>query len=233
MFVIKHEIVLLCKPYATQFFIMYKSKRVIPFTCWAFKLKLKSWIVIQDWLKTISNCPSVQTIWKEVFHYIQIKRRHSIHVSSIEIDTKDLELVICYKFNNNKLSFFTSHTKLSFPICTLLNMKLFFFASHIKCSFSLCINLKESVSPFTCWIFKLILKTWFVIQYQFQYQILLLYSIKGSFPLCSNQRSHFIHMSSKGLELVIHYQFNNIKLSFFTSHTSFPLCILKQMLYSY
>ena len=126
-----------------SFSLCTNLKRVIPFTCWAFKLKLKSWIVIR------------------------------------------------YKFNNNKLSFFTSHTKLSFPICTLFNMKLFFFASHIKCSFSLCINLKESVSPFTCWIFKLILKTWFVIQHQFQYQTLLLYSMKGTFPLCSNQKESF------------------------------------------
>ena len=45
------------------------------------------------------------------------KRSHSIHMSSIEIDSKGLEVVIHYQFKNIKLSFFTSHT--SFPLCIL------------------------------------------------------------------------------------------------------------------
>ena len=35
---------------------------------------------------------------------------------SIQIDTKDLELLIYHQFNNIKVSFFTSHMKSSFPL---------------------------------------------------------------------------------------------------------------------
>ena len=44
---------------------------------------------------------------------VQIKRSHSIHMLSIQIDTKSLELIICHHFNNFKLSLFASHMKLS------------------------------------------------------------------------------------------------------------------------
>ena len=37
---------------------------------------------------------------------------------SIQIDTKSLELVIYHQLNNIKLSFFASHMKSSFPLCT-------------------------------------------------------------------------------------------------------------------
>ena len=37
---------------------------------------------------------------------------------SIQIDTKSLELVIYRQFNNIKLSFFATHMKSSFPLCT-------------------------------------------------------------------------------------------------------------------
>ena len=48
----------------------------------------------------------------------EIKRSHSIHMSSIQIDTKSLERVIYYQLNNIKLSFFASHMKSSYPLCT-------------------------------------------------------------------------------------------------------------------
>ena len=40
----------------------------------------------------------------------------SIHMLSIQIDTKSLKFLIYYQFNNIKLSFFASHMKLSFPL---------------------------------------------------------------------------------------------------------------------
>ena len=49
-----------------------------------------------------------------------IKRSHSIHMLNIHIDTKSIELVIYYQFNNIKLSFFASHMKRSFPLCTFI-----------------------------------------------------------------------------------------------------------------
>ena len=49
-----------------------KSKGVISFTCWAFKLILK----VLNWSFTISsttsNCPSLRTIWNRVFHYVRL-----------------------------------------------------------------------------------------------------------------------------------------------------------------
>ena len=39
---------------------------------------------------------------------------HSIHMLSIQIDTKSLKLVSHHKLNNIKLSFFASHTKWSY-----------------------------------------------------------------------------------------------------------------------
>ena len=44
------------------------SKGVIPFTCCAFKLILK----VLNISSTTSNCPSLQAIWKRVFHYVLI-----------------------------------------------------------------------------------------------------------------------------------------------------------------
>ena len=38
---------------------------------------------------------------------------------SIQIDTKSLDLVIYHQFNNIKLSFFASHMKSSFNLCTV------------------------------------------------------------------------------------------------------------------
>ena len=43
--------------------------------------------------------------------YGQIKGSHSIHMLSIQIETKSLKLVIYHQFNNIKLSFFASHMK--------------------------------------------------------------------------------------------------------------------------
>ena len=46
--------------------------------------------------------------------YGQIKMSHSIHILSIQIDTKRLELSIYHQFNNIKLSFFASPIFASF-----------------------------------------------------------------------------------------------------------------------
>ena len=46
---------------------------------------------------------------------------HSIHILSIQIDTKSLKLVIYHQFNNIKLSFFTSHVKSSFHYVRLMD----------------------------------------------------------------------------------------------------------------
>ena len=43
-----------------------------------------------------------------------------MHMLSIQIDTKSLELVIYHQFNNIKLSLFASHMKSSFPLCTVI-----------------------------------------------------------------------------------------------------------------
>ena len=51
--------------YLITVYITAKSKGVIPFTCWAFKLILK----VLNW-STTSNCPSLQAIWNRVFHYV-------------------------------------------------------------------------------------------------------------------------------------------------------------------
>ena len=40
----------------------------------------------------------------------------SFNMSSIQIDTKSLELIIHHQFDNIKLSFFVSHIKRSFPL---------------------------------------------------------------------------------------------------------------------
>ena len=56
---------------------------------------------------------SNKIITLEYLIIVHIKRSHSIHMFSIQIDTKSLEL-----FNNTKLSFFASHMKSSFPLCT-------------------------------------------------------------------------------------------------------------------
>ena len=50
--------------------------------------------------------------------YSKSQRSQSIHMLSIQIDTKSLELVINHQINNIKLSFFASHMKRSFPLCT-------------------------------------------------------------------------------------------------------------------
>ena len=42
---------------------------------------------------------------------------HPIHILSIQIDTKSLELLINHQINNIKFSFFTSNIKLSFLFC--------------------------------------------------------------------------------------------------------------------
>ena len=47
--------------------------------------------------------------------YCQIKRSHSIHMLSIQIDSKSIELVIHHQFDNFKLSLVASHTKRRFP----------------------------------------------------------------------------------------------------------------------
>ena len=44
---------------------------------------------------------------------VQIKRSHSIHMLSIQIDTKSIKLVIHHQFNNIKFSLFASHVKRS------------------------------------------------------------------------------------------------------------------------
>ena len=46
---------------------------------------------------------------------------HSIHILSIQIDTKSLKLVIYHQFNNIKLAFFTSHVKSSFHYVRLMD----------------------------------------------------------------------------------------------------------------
>ena len=72
-------------------------------------------------LKSKPNSPnSFLTFWSS--H--QIKMSHSIHMSSIQIDTKSLELIIQYQFNNIKLSFFASHIKRSFPLCMVIWLKI-------------------------------------------------------------------------------------------------------------
>ena len=43
------------------------------------------------------------------------QKEHSIHMLSIQIDAKSLELIIYHQFNNIKLSFFAIRMKLSFP----------------------------------------------------------------------------------------------------------------------
>ena len=48
--------------------------------------------------------------------YSQIKRSHSIHILSIQIDTQNFELVIDLQFNNVKLSFFANILVRSFPL---------------------------------------------------------------------------------------------------------------------
>ena len=56
---------------------------------------------------TISQFPTLD--------HLIIKRSHSIHMFSIQIDTKSFELVIYHQYNNIKLSFFASPMKSSFP----------------------------------------------------------------------------------------------------------------------
>ena len=48
--------------------------------------------------------------------YDLIKRSHSIHILSIQIDTKSFEVVICHQFNNIKLSFFATPHEIEFSI---------------------------------------------------------------------------------------------------------------------
>ena len=64
---------------------------------------------------------------------------HSIHILSIQIDTKSLKLVIYHQFNNIKLSFFTSHVKSSFHYVRLMDavrlldtLEYFIVQPHLK-----------------------------------------------------------------------------------------------------
>ena len=51
--------------------------------------------------------------------YSQIKKSPSIHMLSIQIDTKSpFKLVIQHQLNNIKFSLFANHLKRSFPSCT-------------------------------------------------------------------------------------------------------------------
>ena len=47
---------------------------------------------------------------------IDTKRSHSIHILSIQIDTKSFEVVIYHQFNNIKLSFFPMSNEIEFSI---------------------------------------------------------------------------------------------------------------------
>ena len=70
---------------------------------------------------------------------------------SIQIDTKNLELVIYHQFNNIKLSFFASHMKSGFPLCrfdrccTIIRCTL----EYAQCCCSFCKGLKC-----TCQVFR-------------------------------------------------------------------------------
>ena len=61
------------------------SKGVIPFTCFAFKLILK----VLNISSTTSNCPSLQTIWNRIFHYVRL-----IHAGRL-LDTLEY-VAICF-----------------------------------------------------------------------------------------------------------------------------------------
>ena len=65
---------------------------------------------------TVSLFHDFPTVELEYLITVQIKRSHSIHMLSIQIYTKSLELV-----NNIKLSFFASHMNSSFPLCTFID----------------------------------------------------------------------------------------------------------------
>ena len=59
---------------------------------------------------------------------------------SIQIDTKSLELVIYPQFHNIKLSFFASHMKLSFPLCTFLRCCTVIRFSRVRTTLSCSLN---------------------------------------------------------------------------------------------
>ena len=68
--------------------------------------------------------------------YVEIKRSHSIHMLSIQIDTKSLELVIYHQFNNIKLSLFASQMKSSFPLCMFIRYSRVVEKLQTKTNFS-------------------------------------------------------------------------------------------------
>ena len=55
---------------------------------------------------------------------------------SIRIDTKSLELVSYYQFNNIKLSFFASYMKSSVPLCTINRCCTVIRYSRVPCKVS-------------------------------------------------------------------------------------------------
>ena len=62
---------------------------------------------------TVSLFNDFPTVELEYLITVQIKRSHSIHMLSIQIDTKSIKLVIHHQFNNIKFSLFASHVKRS------------------------------------------------------------------------------------------------------------------------
>ena len=128
-------------------YVRPKSKGVNPFTCWAFKLILK-------YQKESFHSHFENSNW-----YQGIKRSHSIHILSIQIDTKISNRVIPFTVWAFKLiqDIKRSHSihMLSIQIDTKIakilklvihhyfkNIKLSFFASHIKRSFPLLVALR-------------------------------------------------------------------------------------------
>ena len=69
--------------------------------------------VLAQKMQRILSCAS--TLYSRVSNNRTNQRSHSIHMLSIQIDTKNLELIIYHQFNNIKLSFFASHIKSKVP----------------------------------------------------------------------------------------------------------------------
>ena len=75
---------------------------------------------------------------------------------SIQIDTKSLELLIYHQFNNIKLSFFASHMKLSFPLCSFNRCCTVIRYSRVgrlllRCLLKVVNDFRKIVSSFCLW----------------------------------------------------------------------------------
>ena len=79
---------------------------------------------------------------------------------SIQIDIKSLELVIYNLFNNIKLSFFASHMKSSFPLCTDIRYSRVWFGDFHQevLLYSVSFASREEINIDTVYIFYLFLQ---------------------------------------------------------------------------